>query len=363
MADESVSVYIGTYTRHGRSEGLYVYRLEPRHARFELLQTVGAMEDPSYLALAPGEGCLYAVNESADEGGVSAFAVDPASSRLTLLNTVSSQGAHPAHLSVDPSGRWLLVANYTGGTIATLPIRADGSLAEAADVVRHTGSGPNPARQEGPHPHMIVAAPDGGFVLVPDLGLDRVLAYRLEPGSGRLRAQPEADARLAPGAGPRHVAFGRGGADVWCVNELHVTVSVFERQPERGLGGPKQTLSTLPEGVQATAKDSAAAIVVHPSGRFVYTSNRGHDSIAAFAVDQSSGQLTPLGHTPCGGRTPRDINIDPSGSLLLVANQSSDNVAAFRIDARSGALEPAGPPLEVPSPARLLLTSARGSLR
>ena len=359
MADESICVYVGTYTRPGRSEGVYVYRLEPRPARFERLQTIGGMEDPSYLALGAEGRYLYAVNEMADDGAVSAFAVDASTGRLQLLNRVSSKGAHPAHLSVDPTGRWVLVANYTGGTIATLPVQANGSLAQAVHVVRHTGSGPHPERQESPHPHMIVATPDGGFVLVPDLGLDRVLAYRLEAGSGHLEARPEADATLAPGAGPRHVAFGRGGANVYCLNELDLTIAVFDYDRDRGLGRPKQTLSTLPEGTQASDKYSAAAIVVHPSGRFVYTSNRGHDSIATFAVDQSNGRLTPLGPTPCGGHTPRDINIDPSGALLLVANQGSDNVAVFRIDAQSGALEPGGSPLDVPSPSRVAFTSLR----
>ena len=354
LSSESICVWVGTYTRHGQSEGIYVYRLELGSGAFEHVQTVGDVHDPSYLALAPSRHFLYAVNELSEDGGVSAFSVEPASGRLRLLNSVASGGAHPAHVSVDPTGRWVLVANYTGGTIATLPIQDDGSLGQAAHVVRHQGRGPNPARQEGPHPHMIVTDPNGAFVLVPDLGLDRIVCYRLERDSGHLVEQPEGGARVEPGAGPRHVALGRDGQHVYCVNEMRLTVSVFDYDARNGRMRPIQTVSTLPPEVSATESDTAAAIVVHPSGEFLYASNRGHDSIAIFGIDQASGTLTPLGHALSGGRTPRDINIDPTGALLLAANQDGDAIATFRIDPRSGALEPSGSVLHVPKPVRVL---------
>jgi 6-phosphogluconolactonase len=354
QSSESICVWVGTYTRHGQSEGIYVYRLQVASGAFEHVQTVGNLDDPSYLALAPGGRCLYAVNELPGDGAVTAFAVEPASGQLRLLNSARSGGAHPAHVSVDPTGRWVLVANYTGGTIASLPVQGDGSLGEAADVVRHAGSGPNAARQEGPHPHMIVTDPAGVFAFVPDLGLDRIVVYRLDRSSGQLIGEKEAGAQLHPGAGPRHVAFGKNGRHLYCVNELDLTVSVFEYDAANGHTRTIQTLSSLPPDVTNDGSMSAAAIVVHPSGQFVYASNRGHNSIAIFGVDQASGQLTPLGHAPSGGRTPRDINVDPSGSLLLAANQDSDAIASFRIDARSGALEPGGSLLRVPKPVRVL---------
>jgi 6-phosphogluconolactonase len=348
----STHVYVGTYTRHGRSEGIYIFRLDMATGALTHVSTVGGVPDPSWLAFGPDAKTLYAVNEIAEEGGVSAFAVDSAGGQLRFLNRVASHGAHPAHLSVDSTGRWVLMANYTGGTIATLPIQPDGALGEAADVVRHAGSGPNQGRQEGPHPHMIVTDPNGRFVLVPDLGLDAVLAYRLDGASGRLVAQPDAGGRVKPGAGPRHLAFGASGRHMYVINELDSTLAVFAYDAESGHMRPVQTVSTLPDDY--SGESTTAAVVVAPSGRFVYGSNRGHDSVAAFAVDQGSGQLTLLGHTPTGGRTPRDVNLDPTGTFLLAANQNSDSITTFRVDARTGALEPTGHVAQAPSPVRVL---------
>src|SRR5438445_13492222 len=227
-------VYVGTYTKHGTSEGIYVYELDPATGALRLMQTVAGVADPSYLALGPGGRMLYAVNEQGEDGGVSSFSVDPSSGQLTFVNRVASHGAGPAHLSVDPSGSWLLVANYTGGTIAALPIKDDGSLDEASDVVHHSGSGPNADRQQGPHPHMIIAAPAGGFIFVPDLGADRVVAYRLDHSTGRLLAAPEAGGRLPPATGPRHLAFGADGQHAYVLGELDSTMGVFAYDPETG---------------------------------------------------------------------------------------------------------------------------------
>jgi 6-phosphogluconolactonase len=340
-----VLVFIGTYTRGSESRGIYVFDLDAASGALRQV-AVADVDDPSYLALAATGRALYSVNESA-EGGVSAFSVDAATGRLDFINRVASHGADPAHLSVDPSGRWLLVANYTGGTIATFPIQPDGSLGEAAQVIHHTGSGPNPKRQEGPHPHMIVTDPAGEFVLVPDLGLDAVVAYRLDTSSGQLVAAPEAGGRLAPGAGPRHVAFSHGYAYV--LNELGSTV-VAHRYTDGRLE-PLHTISTLPSDFDGD--NTTAAIHVVPSGRFVYASNRGHHSLACFEVDPSSGELTPRGHTSIGG-TPRDFNIDPTGTFLLAANQANGTIVTFRADPTSGALQPTGHVAQVPRPVCVL---------
>jgi 6-phosphogluconolactonase len=350
-----VFVYVGTYTRLGRAEGIYVYRLELSTGELVHVQTRADVADPSYLTLSSDGRVLYAVNELSPDGAVSAFAVDPATHTLALINTVASHGATPAHLSVDPSGRWVLVANYSGGTVATFPIEGDGSLGEAASVIHHEGSGPNPARQEGPHPHMIVTDPDGHFVLVPDLGADRVVAYTLDTSTGQLTEQPGAGGYVEPGAGPRHMTFSADGRHAYVLNEIASTVSMFDYEAPTGHMDHVETLSTLPEDF--VGKSTTAAIVMHPSGRFVYASNRGHDSIAVFSVDQSSGKLTARGQTPAGGRNPRDFNVDPSGTYLLAAHSESDTITTFHINPDSGALEPTGHVREVPSPVRVLFAS------
>jgi 6-phosphogluconolactonase len=345
-------VYVGTYTKHGTSEGIYVYQLDTATGALEHVQTVAGVADPTYLTLGPTGRMLYSVNEQVEDGGVSAFAVDPTSGELTFVNSVASHGADPAHLSVDPSGGWLLVANYTGGTIAAVPIEANGALAEASDVVQHTGKGPNQDRQQGPHPHMIVSAPTGGFILVPDLGVDTVLAYHLDPGTGRLVPEADAGGRMPPGAGPRHLAFGGDGQYAYVLGELDSTLNTFAYDAETGRLSHTQVVRTLPH--VSSGQNTTAAVVVAPSGRFVYASNRGHNSVAMFSVDPSTGQLTPRGHTPTSGRTPRDINLDPTGTILLAANQDSDTVVSFFVDSHTGRLEPTGQTTPVSRPSRVL---------
>jgi 6-phosphogluconolactonase len=354
-------VYIGTYTKHGTSQGMYVYRLDPSTGALSHVQTVADVADPTYMTFGPQGRMLYSVNERVEKGEVSAFSVDPSSGHLTFVNRVASHGADPAHLSVDPSGGWLLVANYTGGTIAALPLAQDGSLGEASDVVRHTGSGPHADRQQGPHPHMIVADPAGAFILVADLGVDAVLAYRLDRATGRLVAQPDAGGRLPPGAGPRHLAFSADGRFAYVLGELDSTLVAFAYDAPTGRLSQTQVVRTLPEAF--AGDNTTAAVVVAASGRFVYASNRGHDSVSAFAIDSASGQLTPRGHTPTGGRTPRDINLAPSGNILLAANQDSDSVTSFFVDQQSGAVEPTGHSIDVPRPVRVLLSQRLSARR
>jgi 6-phosphogluconolactonase len=347
--------YIGTYTKHGTSKGIYLYELDTASGTLSHVQTLAGVDDPAYLTLGPGGRMLYAVNEQVEDGGVSSFAVDASSGQLTFVNRVASRGADPAHLSVDSSGGWLLVANYTGGTIAALPIRDDGALGEASGVVHHTGHGPNPDRQQGPHPHMILTDPQGRFILVPDLGADAVLAYRLDRATGRLVPEPDAGGRLPPGAGPRHLAFGADGRHAYVLGELDSTLNTFDYDPETGRLSQTQIVRTLPH--VSSGKNSTAALVVARSGRFLYASNRGHNSVATFAIDVASGQVTPRGHTPTAGRMPRDINLDPSGRILLAANQDTDTVVSFFVDEQTGRLEPTGQSTTVPRPVRVLCAS------
>ncbi|HWQ14024.1 MAG TPA: lactonase family protein [Roseiflexaceae bacterium] len=348
-------VYVGTYTQvmphvHGKAEGIYICRLDGATGALERLDAAPGVVNPSFLTVSADGRFLYAVQEveQYDDhpgGAVSAFAIDARTHALVPINHQHTHGAHPCYVSIDLSGRWLLVANYSGPTVSVLPIGADGALGPAATVVRHHGASPH---HGGPHPHAIVPAPGGRFVLVPDCGLNRVFVYRLDRLRGELAESEAPLAELPPASGPRHVAFHPGGSYVYSVNEQGSSVTAFAYDAERGGLRALQTLPAVPEGV--TAHTSGADIHVHPSGRFVYCSIRGHDSIAAFAVDVASGTLRPLGHTPTGGRTPRNFAIDPRGAFLLAANQDSDTVVTFRIDQDTGALEETGQVAHIPSP-------------
>lgn len=362
---ESLAVYFGTYTQRG-SRGIYVSRMDLRTGRLSPPELAAESEQPSFLALHPSGRFLYAVNEIAEfrgerAGSVSAFAVDAASGRLSLLDRRSSRGAGPCHLVVHPSGRWLLVANYGGGSAAVLPIREDGRLGDATGFVQHHGSSVNPRRQEAPHAHCVQTDPTGRFAFVADLGLDRVMIYRFDAGQGTLTPNEPPAAAVEPGSGPRHFTFlprAGGPRFAYVINELASTITAFRYRPRRGALEPVQTVSTLPVGFSGS--NSTAEVQAHPSGRFLYGSNRGHDSIAGFRVDPESGRLTPIGHTPTRGRTPRNFGIDPTGRYLLAANQDSDSVVVFRIDPESGALVETGQTITVPMPVCVKFLTASG---
>ncbi len=345
-------VYIGTYTRR-QKEGIYIHRFDPSSGALTPLSAVDAGPNPSYLALHPTRPYLYAVNEL-DEyegqagGAVSAFAVDPATGELTFLNRQRTRGAAPCYVSVAGGGRWLLSANYNGGSVAALPIEAGGRLGPVAGFVQHEGSGPNPQRQKGPHAHSILPDPAGRYILACDLGLDRVLVYRLEPDTGRLLPNDEPWVAIHPGAGPRHLAFHPNGRYAYLVGEIDSTLTALAYDGERGVLRVLQTVSTLPEGF--SGESTGADVHVAPSGRFVYASNRGHDSIAIFAVNPANGELTLVGHEPTQGRTPRNFALDPSGAFLLAANQDSDTVVTFRVDPGTGRLMPTGQVVDIPAP-------------
>ena len=349
-------VYFGTYTgEKTTSKGIYVSRLDAATGALTAPELAAETTSPSFLAVHPSARFLYAVNEVAEFGGqpggsVSGFAVDQQTGKLTALNQQSSVGRGPAHLIVDKAGRNVLVANYGGGSVAVLPIGSDGMLKSHTAFVQHTGSSVNPTRQKGPHAHSINVDPGNRFAYVADLGLDKVLIYRFDADKGTLAAADPAFAAVQPGSGPRHFAFHPQGRFAYVINEITLTITAFTANPERGSLTELQTISTLPENVPVQAAFSTAEIQVHPSGRFLYGSNRGHDSISVFAIDQQTGRLTSVQNEPTQGSTPRGFGIDPSGAYLLAANQRSDSVVVFRIDQQTGRLTPTGHKIQVSSP-------------
>lgn len=351
---ERYRVYIGTYTAKGKSQGIYRLELDTATGQLSTPVLAAPTVSPSFLAIHPNEKFLYSVGEISNyegkrEGGVSAFAIDPATGDLKLLNQQGSGGAGPCHLRVDASGSDVLVANYGGGSCGVLPIEADGRLRPMSSRVQHTGSSVNPRRQKEPHAHSINLAPDNKFAFVADLGLDKVLVYRFDATHGQLTPNEPPAANVAPGAGPRHFAFHPNGRWAYVINELALTLTAFRYNAAAGTLTEEQTISTVPEGVQGE-KFSTAEVVVHPSGRFVYGSNRGHNSIAVFSVDPSNGRLSLVEIRGEGINTPRNFNVDPTGRWLLVANQGGDSVIVFAIDAQTGKLTPTGTRVEVGAP-------------
>jgi 6-phosphogluconolactonase len=345
-------VYIGTYTEK-KAKGIYAYRFDPATGQLSSLGLAAESVNPAFLAIDPSRRFLYAVNEISkyegqSSGGVSAFAIDPVTGKLTFLNEVPSGGAGPAHLAVDKTGRYLLVANYGGGSVAVFPILKDGRLGEPSALVRHHGASINPQRQEGPHPHSIYLSSDNRFAICPDLGLDEVLVYRFDSEKGTLVPNNPPFAKVNPGAGPRHFAFHTSGKFGYVIDEMQSTVTVFSYEPASGTLHMLQTISTLPKDFEG--ESTCAEVQVHPSGKFLYGSNRGHDSIAVFAINNRKGTLTPIGYTPTLGKEPRSFAVDPTGAYLFAANQNSDSIVQFRIDPNTGRLAPTGQVLEVPSP-------------
>ena len=345
-------VYIGTYTG-AKSKGIYVSRFDPATGRLTPPELAAETASPSFLALRPDRRFLYAVGESTNLGGkrggaVSAFGLDPKTGKLTLLNHQPSGGLGPCHLAVDQTGKCLLVANYGSGSIAVLPIRSDGCLGDPGTIIQHHGSSVNLQRQAGPHAHFIIPDPANLFALTCDLGLDQVLVYRLDPAKASLAANDPPFATVKPGAGPRHLAFDPSGRFVFVINEMGSTLTAFAYDAKRGALKEVQTLSTLPAGF--TEKSTCAEVQVHPSGKFVYGSNRGHDSIAVFSFDSASGELAPVEHQPTQGKNPRHFALDPTGRWLLAENQDSDSIVVFRVDAQTGRLTPAGQTVSVGKP-------------
>ncbi|MFY9951060.1 MAG: lactonase family protein [Candidatus Sulfotelmatobacter sp.] len=347
-------MYVGTYTQDGStSKGIYAYRYDAGSAKVTSIGLAAQTINPSFLAVHPNHRFLFAVNEIGDykgqkSGAVSAFAIDSTTGKLTLLNQVASGGADPCYITVDKTGKFVLVANYTGGSVSVFPILKDGSLSEASAFVQHTGHGTNPKRQEAPHAHSIDLSPDDRFAIVDDLGLDETLVYKFDSSKGSLTLNDPPFAKADAGAGPRHFALDPNGKFAYVINEMGSTVSVFDYDARSGVLHPLQTISTIPQGFTELNED--AEIEVHPSGKFLYASNRGHDSIAVFAIDPNKGTLTLIEYVPTKGQSPRNFQIDPTGRLLFAANEKSDNIVIFRINVQTGRLTPTGKVLDISQP-------------
>jgi 6-phosphogluconolactonase len=348
-------MYVGTYTAEAgsTSKGIYAYRFDASTGGLTSIGVAAETTNPSFLAAHPNHRFLYAVNEVSNykgekSGAVSAFAIDRATGKLTLLNQVASKGADPAYITVDKSGKYVLVANYTGGSVAVFPVLKDGRLGEASAFIQHTGHGTDPERQEAPHAHSIDLSPDNRFAIVDDLGLDETLAYKFDSAKGSLAPNDPPFAKADPGAGPRHFALRPDGKFAYVVNEMASTVSVLSYDGAAGILRPLQTISTFPKDFFQHNDD--AEIEIHPSGKFLYASNRGHDSIAVFAIDANQGTLTLIEYAPTKGQTPRSFEISPGGTLLFAANEKSDNIVVFRINPKTGRLTPTGKVLDVAEP-------------
>ena len=347
-----VTVFVGTYT-NAQSKGIYSLQFDEASGKLSAPTLSAESESPSFLTMHPTGRYLYAANEHPSgpanaPGTVSAFAVD--GTKLKLINIVSSRGAGPCHVAVDRTGNWLFAANYAGGSIAAFPIHTNGGLGEASSFFQHTLTSVEP-RQKEPHAHMVVLSPDNRFLLVADLGGDRVFVYRFDERSGKLTLNNPPSGILPPGSGPRHIAFSRDGKLLYVLSELKDTVTTFRWDAGKGTLQSTGTLSALPAGY--TGPKSGAEIAVHPNGKFLYTSNRGHDSIAMFSI-AADGKLTASGHEPTRGKTPRNFAIDPTGKFLLAANQDSSTIGVFRIDETTGKLTPSGDPVAVPTPVSIL---------
>lgn len=345
---EKFWVYIGTYT-----SSIHQYEFDLASGKLRPVSVTTGVRNPSFLAIHPNNRFLYAVDEVSSfgkwkTGAVSAFSIDPETGKLTLLNHQPSGGRGPCHLIVDRSGKYVLVANYLSGSVAVLPILEDGSLGEPSSIVQHKGKSVNPKRQTGPHAHSINLDPENRFAFVADLGIDKVLIYRFDADRGVLEENEPSSISVAPGAGPRHFAFHPNGRYAFLLNELHSNVMSFAYDAEKGALQEVQTISALPASYRSG--NLTAEVQVHPSGKFLYSSNRGHNSIAIFSIEEETGELTSVGHDKSGGRTPRNFGIDPTGSYLLAANQFSSTLVVFHIDQETGRLSATGESVKVTSP-------------
>lgn len=351
-------MYVGTYTRETKSRGIYSYNLDPKTGKITLLTATGGLDNPGYLALHPSGRFLYVTEETGDfgpnkTGSIAALAVGPGGS-LRLLNRVSSQGTFPCHVTCDNTGKAMISANYGDGVIALSPIRPDGSLAEATSIQKPTGSSVNMSRQEGPHGHGAYPDKTNRFLLTADLGTDKIHVFRMDAAKGTLTVNAPPAGMLPSGAGPRHLALHQTRPFVYAINEMGNSICTFRWDERVGKLTLLDTVSTIPAGYKGNT--STAELFLHPSGKFLYGSNRGHDSIAVFAVDERTGKLTSRGIEPARVSVPRGFGIDPSGKWLAVAGQQSNNIAVFGIDGKTGKLTATGGLTECPAPVCILFS-------
>jgi len=356
-------VFIGTYTEpilfgtgsilHGKGEGIYIYKYDMSTGSMKLSSITPAGPNPSFLTFDPSHKFLYLVNElkefnGALTGAVSAFAIDTINGTLNFLNRQPSNGTDPCHLTVDKTGKYLLVSNFMSGSICVLPIREDGFIEDPTDVIQHYGSSIDPIRQAGPHAHSITLDDAGRYAFVPDLGLDKLMIYKFDMDRGKLEPNEEPWVDITAGAGPRQLLMHPNGNYAYLINELNSTVMVFRYNKKQGSLRKIQTLSTLPKGFKGT--NFCAELQISPSGKFLYGSNRGHDSIVIFSINQANGLLSCIGHKNTGGKTPRHFSIDSDGAFILVANQDTDNVITFSLNSATGELNATGHSTNVPTP-------------
>jgi len=354
------NVFVGTYTGPN-SKGIYTFRFDPATGKFTEPHVAAETDNPSFLALDPHNRFLYAVNELESykgtvSGAVSVFEVDPSTAKLTFRQQVSSLGEDPAYIAVDHSGHDVLVADYTTGDVVVFPIEKDGTLGEHTALDQHHGSSVNPERQKGPHAHSIQLTNDNRFALSADLGLDKIIIYRFDPARGTLTANKPPFATVAPGAGPRHIAFSSDGRFAYVADEMGTDVTVFSLNAKTGAMHELQTIDTVAEHDPA---NTAAEIALAPSGSYLYTSTRKADVITEFSVARKSGKLTLVDRVPSGGKNPRFFALDPTGQWMFVANQSSDEIVLYRVDKTTGKLTPTGNSIHIGAPVCLVFVPAR----
>lgn len=345
-------IYIGTFSNRG-SKGIYVYEFDRSSQKFKELQTVTEGKSPNFLVLHPNNRVLYSIysegtlSNNEGKGSVMSYRVDPVTGLLTKLNEQSSEGRGPAHISIDPKGKFAYVSNYGGGSFVVYPINEDGSLGKASDVVQHEGSSAHPTRQQRPHVHSAIPSNDGKYVYVSDLGIDKIMIYEVSD-EGKLRAAKSPYASNVPTSGPRHFAIHPNGKFGFSAEELSSTIASFEINSQTGELTALERVTMLPSGFQG--ENSAADIHVSPDGKYLYASNRGHESIVIFSIDQKTGKLKLVGHESTQGKHPRNFYIDPSGEFVFVANMNTDNVVLYQRDSVSGKLTPVGDQISIPAP-------------
>lgn len=350
--------YVGTYTDKSDSKGIYAYRFDSTAGKLTAAGVAAETSNPSFVAVHPNGKFAYAVNESAKSSMVTAFSVDHATGKLTQLNQVSASGEDPCYISFDKTGKYVLIANYTSGNVVVFPILADGKLGDKTADVKNAGElGPNKERQDGPHAHWIEVSPDNRFALVADLGLDSVMLYKFDASKGTLTPNNPPAVKLKAGQGPRHIAFHPNGKFVFVITEIGSTATSFSYDAKNGTLKEISTLSTLPQGY--SGRNDVAEVQVHPNGKFLYVSNRGHESIAIFKIDPSTGALIGAGLSPTGGKEPRHFTFDPSGRFLLAENQNSNSIVVFSVDPTTGQLTQTKESVNVPSPVCVTFTSAK----
>jgi 6-phosphogluconolactonase len=345
-------LYIGTYTNPGE-KGIYVFRFDRENSSLVPVKTYGELESPSFLTLHPNGNYLYSVNRGTvipDKkwGSVSSYSINPADGSLTHLNDQPTFGSESCHVSMDSKGRLVFVSNYTTGNIVVFPVLEDGKLGTLSDAHQHSGQSVNPGRQEGPHAHCAIVSPDDKHVYVVDLGIDKIKAYEIDYKGKKIIPLPEKDGQSKPGTGPRHITFNEEGNYAYVIEELSSSISVYKRDLETGALLPVQHIKTIPENYGET--NYCADIHLDPSGKYLYGSNRGHDSLAIFKVDQTDGKLELIGFQPVMGKWPRNFLVDPKGHYVFVANQNSDNLVIFRINPGNGKLTPTGTEMSIPNP-------------